>query len=61
MAIGGEKNFLTGASEQQRGRVEAESVADVVHGGFEWSTEKARRNAQEHLIDFEEAAYEEQS
>jgi len=30
-------------------------VADVVYGGFEWSAEKAGRNAQEHLIHFEEA------
>jgi uncharacterized protein len=30
-------------------------VADVVYGGFEWSNEKARRNADEHLIHFEEA------
>ena len=31
-------------------------MTDVVYGGFEWSAEKASRNAQEHLIHFDEAA-----
>lgn len=31
-------------------------MADVVYGDFEWSADKARRNAQKHLVHFQEAA-----